>query len=159
VQESLEEKYIGKVPEKYHELIKEFPIHAEDMIENIESRRQVCNLPFLATDRNVLNLPGVGKSLTFRTIGITYNGRRILEFDHDKTRNHSPIIHKMGKVIIIESRSVTHYLERIKAMGENLSEYENVWGYSIGETEPRMPVYEYPKYKYEVTDKLTNLEI
>lgn len=159
VQESIEEKHIGEVPEKYHELIKEFPLHAEDMVDNIESLRQVCGLPFLATDRNVLNLPGVGKSLTYRTIGITYDGRRILEFDHDHTRTHSPIINKMGKVVIIESRSIADYLKRLKEMGEDLNEYENVWGYSIGETEPRMPVYEYPKYKYEVTDKLTNLEI
>jgi lysine 2,3-aminomutase len=65
----------------------------------------------------------------------------------------------MGKVTIIESSSIANYLKRLEDMGEDTSEYNNVWGYSIGETEPRMPVYEYPKYKYEVTDKLTNLEI
>ncbi|NIP82771.1 MAG: hypothetical protein GWM90_27550, partial [Gemmatimonadetes bacterium] len=48
--------------------------------------------------RSVLNLPAVGKSLTFRVIGITRYGRRILEFDHDRTRAHSPIIDEMGKV-------------------------------------------------------------
>lgn len=28
-------------------------------------------IPFVATDRNVLNLPGIGKSMTFVTIGMT----------------------------------------------------------------------------------------
>ena len=159
VQEQIEEKYIGEVPEKYIQLIKEFPQHANDMVENIESLRQVCNLPFLATDRNVINLPGVGKSLTYRTIGITHDGRRILEFDHDHTRTHSPIINNIGKVIIIESRSMADYLKRLKDMGENMKDYENVWGYSMGETEPRMPVYEYPDFDFQKTEEYTNLEV
>ncbi|UCH93262.1 MAG: KamA family protein, partial [Candidatus Aminicenantes bacterium] len=33
VQEQLEEKVYGKIPEKYHEAIKEFPLHAETMVE------------------------------------------------------------------------------------------------------------------------------
>ncbi|MCD4663803.1 MAG: hypothetical protein K8R68_00945, partial [Bacteroidales bacterium] len=65
----------------------------------------------------------------------------------------------MGKVIIVESKSVSDYLEQLELMGEDIKEYENVWGYSIGESEARMPVYEYPEYKYQVTDKITNLEI
>ena len=43
-------------------------------------------IPFVATDRSVLNLPGIGKSMTFVTIGMTKEGKRILEFDHDPTR-------------------------------------------------------------------------
>lgn len=159
VQEQIEEKHIGEVPEKYIELIKEFSSHAEDMVQNIESLRQVCDLPFLATDRNVINLPGVGKSLTYRTVGITNDGRRILEFDHDHTRVHSPIINNMGKVTIIESRSLTDYLKRLKDMGEDMMDYENVWGYSIGETEPRMPVYNYPEFNFQLTEEYTNLEV
>lgn len=159
VQEEIEEKYIGEIPEKYHELTKEFPLNAEDMVDNIESLRQVCNIPFLATDRNVMNLPGVGKSLTFRTIGITHDGRRILEFEHDQTRNHSPIINKMGKVIIIESRSLTDYLNRLKEIGEDMKDYNNVWGYSMGATEPIMSVYQYPEPKMNITKELTNLEV
>ena len=42
-------------------------------------------IPFVATDRSVLNLPGIGKSMTFVTIGMTKEGKRILEFDHDPT--------------------------------------------------------------------------
>ena len=121
--------------------------------------RENCDLPFLATDRNVLNLPGVGKSLTFRTIGITRTGRRILEFDYDGTRAHSPIINNMGKVIIIESKPIASYLRQLEEMGENVEEYKDTYGYSIGETEPRMPIYEYPEYDYQLTDKYTNLEI
>jgi lysine 2,3-aminomutase len=101
----------------------------------------------------------VGKSLTFRVIGITRYGRRILEFDHDHTRFHSPIIEKMGKVVIIESKSVSEYLRQMEALGEDPAEYESLYGYSIGETEPRIPVYEYPHYDFEITDKLTNLQI
>ncbi|MCB0805202.1 MAG: KamA family protein [Bacteroidales bacterium] len=159
VQEQLEEKYIGEVPKKYHELIRKFPEHAEDMVENIESLRRICDIPFLSTDRNVMNLPGVGKSLTFRTIGITNDGRRILEFGFDHTRSHSPIINKMGKMTIIESKSIAGYLKRLEQMGEDLLDYRNVWGYSLGETEPRMPVYDYPENQMELTDEFTNLKV
>jgi lysine 2,3-aminomutase len=159
VQEQLEEKVYGKIPGKYREAIKEFPLHAETMVENIDELKKKENLPFLAADRNVLNLPGVGKSLTYRVIGITRYGRRILEFDHDATRRHSPIINKMGKIIIVESKSISEYLRQLEEIGENISEYQGVWGYSLGETEPRMPIYEYPEYDFKITGKYTNLAI
>ncbi len=159
VQEQIEEKIYGKIPEEYFEEIKDFPEHSELLVDKIADLRNKADLPFLGTDRNVLNLPGVGKSLTFRTIGITRYGRRILEFDHDVNRNHSPIIEKMGKVIIIESKSISEYLEQLESIGEEISDYESIWGYSIGETEPRVPIYEYPEYEYEVTDLNTNLDI
>ncbi|MBN2274829.1 MAG: KamA family protein [Bacteroidales bacterium] len=159
VQEQVEEKAIGLIPEKYHDSIREFPLDAEHMVENINILRKKATIPFLATDRNLLNLPGVGKSLTYRVIGITRYGRRILEFDHDVNRNHSPIIHKMGKVIIIESKSISEYLQQLEDIGEDISEYESIWGYSIGETEPRMSVYEYPDYDFNVVEEMTNLEI
>jgi lysine 2,3-aminomutase len=101
----------------------------------------------------------VGKSLSFRVIGITRYGRRILEFDHDSTRNHSPIIDKMGKVVIIESKPISEYLRDLKEMGEDVSEYESIWGYSLCETEPRMPIYEYPDYSFKVTSEITNLQL
>ncbi|MBI9033886.1 MAG: KamA family protein [Bacteroidales bacterium] len=159
VQEQREEKLIGNIRPEYYERIKEFPLSAENMIENINRLREDSNIPFLGTDRNVLNLPGVGKSLTFRTIGITNDGRRILDFDHDHTRWHSPIIHKMGKVLIPEAKTMMEYLTQLQDMGEVAGEYESVFGYSIGETETRIPVYEYPKYKFDQTDQMTNLEI
>ncbi|MCK5741337.1 MAG: KamA family protein, partial [Chlorobi bacterium] len=81
------------------------------------------------------------------------------EFDHDATRNHSPIIHKMGKVIIVESKSISEYLDQLERMAEDISEYMDVWGYSAGSTEPRQPVYEYPEYEYKSTEEYTNLDI
>lgn len=159
VQEQAEEKPMGHIPNKFHERIRKFPMNAEDMTKNIDQLRKDANIPFLATDRNVLNLPGVGKSLTYRVIGITRYGRRILEFDHDANRTHSPIIHKMGKVIIIESKSISEYLQQLEDIGEDISEYESIWGYSIGETEPRLSIYEYPEYDFDITSEMTNLEI
>jgi lysine 2,3-aminomutase len=65
----------------------------------------------------------------------------------------------MGKVIIIESKSISDYIEQLEAMGEDPFEYANVWGYSIGETEERMAIYEYPEYPFKITDEMTNLDI
>jgi lysine 2,3-aminomutase len=159
VQEEEEEKVMGQVPEEYRDRLRDFPLNAERMVENVEALKKEADLPFLATDRSVLNLPAVGKSLTFRTIGITRYGRRILEFDHDRTRSHSPIIDRMGKVVIIESKSVSEYLRQMDDLGEDGSEYEDAFGYSLGETESRMPLYEYPNYDFEITETLTNLEL
>jgi lysine 2,3-aminomutase len=159
VQEQMEEKVLGALPEEFHARIRQFPLEAENMVANIKSLMEAAGIPFVATDRNILNLPGVGKSLTFRVIGLTRYGRRILEFDHDTTRSHSPIINKMGKVVIIESKPVSEYLQNLREMGEDISEYESIWGYSLGETEPRMPIYEYPEYDFKVTKELTNLQI
>ncbi len=159
VQEQLEEKVLGQIPDEHIATLRDFPATPEDMVENITRLRQKAGLPFLATDRNVLNLPGVGKSLTFRVIGITRYGRRILEFDHDRTRNHSPIIDQMGRVVIIESKSISEYLDQLEAMGEQRGDYEDLFGYSLGETEPRLPIYEYPDFEFEITDEMTNLEL
>ena len=159
VQEQFEEKVFGLVPESYHDRIRGFPQDAENTVDNIGRLRREADLPFMASDRNVLNLPGVGKSLTFRVIGITRYGRRILEFDHDHTRRHSPIIKSMGKMVIIESKSISEYLGHLEDLGEDPSEYQDLWGYSLGETEPRMPVYEYPSYDFAVTEEITNLDL
>ena len=159
VQEELEEKVLGSIPEEFHERVRSFPDDPQNLVENMYFLRQDASLPFLATDRNVLNLPGVGKSLTFRVIGITRYGRRILAFDHDITREHSPIIHKMGKVIIIESKSISEYLQQLEEIGEDAADYMDIFGYSIGETEPRLAIYEYPEYDFVITDEYSNLEV
>ena len=159
VQEQLEEKILGRIPKSKMDFAQSLMLDPQNLESNIAALRKENNLPFLATDRNILNLPGVGKSLTFRTIGITRYGRRILEFDHDRTRNHSPIINQMGKVVIIESKSIAEYLAQLEDMGEDPAEYEGVYGYSIGQTEPRMAMYEYPEYDYRVTKEFTNLEL
>ena len=63
------------------------------------------------------------------------------------------------EVIIIESKSVREYLRQLEDMGEDIREYDGLYGYSMGETEERAPLYEYPEYSYTVTDEMTNLEI
>ena len=62
-------------------------------------------------------------------------------------------------MVIIESKSISEYLKSLEEIGEDVSEYESIWGYSLGETEPRMPIYEYPERDYKVTDHMTNLVI
>lgn len=159
VQEMVEEKTVGKVPGQSIEAIKGLPDDAEHMVEHLELLRKKHRLLFLSTDRNVLNLPGVGKSMTFRVIGITPWGRRILQFDHDNTRNHSPIIHKMRKITVVESKPVKHYLDQLEEMGEDVSEYNGIYGYTVGLTEQIMPLYEYPDYEFDVTPEFSNLEV
>jgi lysine 2,3-aminomutase len=159
VQEELEEKVVGRVPEEYHEIFRGFAQQADSVADQVNTVLEKAALPFLATDRSVLNLPAVGKSLTFRVIGVTRYGRRIIEFDHDRTRAHSPIIDDMGKVVIIESKSIGEYLAQLNDMGEDITDLEGVYGYSLGQTEPRMPIFEYPEYHYRKTEELTNLEI
>lgn len=159
VQEQVEEKVFGHIPKNLQQILKNDVLKTENMVKSIGSIQKAAEIPFLATDRNVLNLPGVGKSLTFRVIGITRYGRRILEFDHDSTRDHSPIIEKMGKIVIIESKSISEYLQQLIDVGESLEEYKDLFGYSIGETETRNPVFEYPPYDFEITDEKTNLEL
>jgi len=159
VQEQVEEKYIGSIPKKHNKRIQQFTEDADNMVKNINQLRKELKIPYLATDRNVLNLPGIGKSLTFRTIGITRDGRRILQFDHDETRNHSPILEKMEKVFIIESKSISKYLRQIEEMGEDPTEYESIYGYSIGATEEVNPIYQYPEYNFKITEELTNFSM
>ena len=158
VQEEMEEKRLGIVPPRYHDAIRAFPEDTGHLREHIAELRREAGLPFLATDRNVLNLPGVGKSLTFRVIGITRYGRRILAFDHDGTRRHSPVVDTMGKIIVIESKSISEYLQQLADIGEDTAEYIDVYGYSLGETEPRMSLFEYPQYAFTPTEEMTNLE-
>ncbi|HDR03887.1 MAG TPA: KamA family protein [Candidatus Marinimicrobia bacterium] len=113
---------------------------------------------FLPSDRNVLNLPGVGKSLTFRTVGLTRDGRRILKFDFDQERTHSPIIKKMGKVYIIESKSIGAYLRQLADLGEDIDEYRSIFGYSMAKTEKRFPLFTYPSYDFDISKNLSNID-
>ena len=156
VQEKVEEKYIGHMSPELSNEVDNIHFDVENTKKKLASLRKINHKPFLSTDRNVLNLPGVGKSMTFTTIGITSDGRRILEFSHDHKRIHSPVIDKMGKVTIIESKSIAEFLKQMENMGENPLEYSTIWGYSLSETADRMPVFSYPKFDFEITNKLTN---
>lgn len=156
VQEEQEEKTLGLLRPEFKAQVEEMAADPASIPDRIEALQKDRRLPFLSTDRNVLNLPAVGKSLTFRTIGLTRDGRRVLEFDHDHTRAHSPIIDRMGKVVVVESKSISMFMQDLADMGEDLSEYADLWGYSIGETEPRASIYEYPDYGFKVTDRNPN---
>jgi lysine 2,3-aminomutase len=65
----------------------------------------------------------------------------------------------MGKVIVIESKSIHEYLRQIEELGEDPAEYQGLYGFSIGQTENRIPVYEYPEYDHEIAGKYSNLEV
>ncbi len=157
IQEQVEEKSIGRVDPKYYSDIRKFFKDAETMVPQVNAVREGINAPFLATDRNTINLPGVGKSNTFRTIGITPDGRRILAFEQDHSRPHSPIVDHAQQVIIIESKSLHRYLEQLQQVGENLQEYQTIWGYSLGYIETRIPVFDYPGYPFRTTEEMKNL--
>lgn len=158
MQEQVEEKHFGKLEGDVEQELISIKDQLNDLPGMIADIKNKWSLPFLATDRNVLNLPGVGKSLSFRVIGITRYGRRILRFEHDPTRKHSPIIEKMGQVIIIESKSVSEYLCQLEEMGEEPADYQGLYGYSIGITDPRFSLFDYPDYDFEITDVMTNLD-
>ena len=65
----------------------------------------------------------------------------------------------IGKIIIIESKSIHDYLLQLDNMGEDVSESASIYGYSLSETEPRMPIFEYPAYDYDPTQKIINLDL
>jgi lysine 2,3-aminomutase len=159
VQERSEEKVFGTIPKSDRNSISNFTRDTRNMAGQIEELKQKLNVPFLASDRNVLNLPGVGKSMTYRVVGITRYGKRILQFDHDRTRKHSPVIDKMGKVYIVESKSIKAYLNQMDDLGEDTGEYKSIWGYSLGETEARLTLYDYPEYDYKITDEVSHFEM
>lgn len=114
-------------------------------------------LPFAATDRNVLNLPAIGKSMSFETVGITNEGKRILKFTHDKERRHSPIIKQMKDIFIVENKSIRSYLLQLQQMDEEVSLYESIWQYTEGKTEPRFEFYEYHAFDFETTTQMSNI--
>lgn len=159
LQESAEEKAWGRLaPEAEHDFL--------EILDGAPNKavavRQFCaahDVPFLATDRSVLNLPGIGKSMSFALVGVDAKGRRILRFDHDRTRRHSPIIDRVHEVYIRENKPVYRYLLQLQDMGEDMGEYETLWAYTEGETERRFPFFEYPVPDFSVTSRYTNLDV
>ena len=171
MQEQQEEKIYGQMtPEQAEELYKiletkvsagineEKPKEDADTAKQIRRFMRKHHLPFLATDRSVLNLPAIGKSMTFQLVGLTEEGKRILRFEHG-TRHHSPIIDQMGQIYIVENKSLAAYLRQLSKMGEDPEDYASIWSYTKGETEPRFSLYEYPDFPFRITDKMSNLEI
>ena len=159
LQEQHEEKIYGNLSAEQAKELCSILESGENTANSFRSFLSKHHLPFAATDRNVLNLPGIGKSMTFQTIGITEDGKRILRFDHDHTRKHSPIIDKMEYVYIKENKSIAEYLRQLIKIGEDAEDYATIWKYYQGETEPRFKLYEYPELPFQVTKQISNLII
>lgn len=156
MQEQQEEKIYGQLTPAQTDELYALLESGEDAATHIRRFMKKHHLPFLATDRSVLNLPAIGKSMTFQLVGITNEGKRILRFDHDGTRRHSPIIDGMGKIYIVENKSVAAYLRQLGKMGEDPEDYASIWTYTQGETEPRFRLYEYPDFPFGVTEQMSN---
>lgn len=159
VQEQFEEKSYGKMSREQIAELNQIFIEGNEVTKRLNSFMKRENLPFLPTDRNVLNLPAVGKSNTFRMVGISHDGKRILRFEHDKTREHSPIVDKLGEVYIIENRSILSYLKELERMGEKREEYRSIWSYTDGETERVFPLFDYPTTQKKMSSKITNFKM
>jgi lysine 2,3-aminomutase len=159
LQEANEEKVAGRMTPAQQEELASLLEHGTDVDERIRRFMKHHRLPFLATDRNVLNLPGIGKSMTFKTVGITPGGERILQFYHDTTRKHSPIIDRMQEVFIVENKSIAAYLRQLEKSGEDPEDYATIWRYTEGKTEPRFRIYEYPPFPFRITETFGNLLI
>ena len=159
MQEQVEETVYGRLTAGQASELDALLADGRDTAAKLRRFMRKYRLPFLATDRSVLNLPAIGKSMTFRLVGLTPEGRRILRFDHDRTRRHSPIIDRMGEIFIVESKSVAAYLRQIGKMGEDPEDYASIWAYTRGETEPRFGLYEYPGFDFGVTGRMSNLEL
>jgi len=149
VQERAEEKSLAVLPETEAEILTYSLESAQNPGVALRTYLKMHRLSCVATDRNVLNLPGIGKSMTFQLVGYTPKGHRILQFDHDPTRRHSPIIHRIGKVNIVENRTVASYLRQLVKMGENPEDYATIWNYTQSQTEHRFPLYRYPELPFE----------
>ena len=151
IQEQQEEKVIGQLShEEELQLVSllQSSVSSEGIVSDFcKTHRR----PFIASDRSVLNLPGIGKSMSFRMVGIMEDGRRILEFDHDPTRRHSPVIEEHPHVYICENKSIGEYLHQLTEWGEDAGCYETIWQYTEGQTERRFALYEYPEFPFRLT--------
>lgn len=159
LQERQEEKRLGLLRDEEAHCLANALESALDPAACVRQFLKAHHLPFLATDRSVLNLPAIGKSMAFRVVGITAEGKRILRFEHDTTRRHSPIIDRMKQVYIVENKSIAAYLRQLHALGEEMDDYASIWHYVEGETEPRFRLYEYPDYPFRVTERMSHLEL
>lgn len=158
LQEEREEKVLGKLTEEQKSELDLLITNERSTYKQLPDFLKKHNLPFAGTDRNVLNLPAIGKSMTFELIGITASGKRVLKFDHDGSRKHSPIIDRMGEVYILENKSIAAYLVQLENLGEKKEDYASIWHYGEGVTEQRFSIYKYPDYPFKLTDKVSNLQ-
>ena len=154
-QELFEEKVYGKVDDEDLKTI----LNCSNKKAAIQKLMKEKDLPFLATDRSVMNMPALGKSLTFSVIGITYDGRRVLRFRHDSERKHSPIVSHDDDVIIVESKSVNDYIMQLEKKGEVIDDYENLYGYSLFATERRKNIFSFEMDDSKYTKEYNNFRV
>ena len=159
VQEVLEEKVCGDLSMELEKEVLELLEYPERIPSELPGLLDKYRQPFLATDRNVMNLPGIGKSMTFQTVGMTKEGKRILRFSLDAGRRHSPQVDHEGNIYIVESKSIAAYLRQLQALGEREEDYSSLWDYAEGRTESRFALFEYPEPRIEITGDFTNLEM
>ena len=157
IQEQREEKQYGTMSAEDTRELMRILSQPKQLHTRVREFMQERHLPFLATDRNVLNLPAIGKSMTFTLVGLTPEGKRILCFDHDHGRRHSPVIDHVGKVYITENKSLAAYLRQLSDMGENPDHYRTLWSYREGDTEPRFSLFEYPDNGLQITSEITHI--
>jgi lysine 2,3-aminomutase len=157
MQEKHEEKVFGRMTKAFSRSIVEKATRGTLKPDEISRLIKQQGIPFISSDRSMMNLPGIGKSMTFKTIGITPDGRRILEFEYDHSRRHSPIVKKDDKVIIVESKPVGAYLNQVENMGEDVAQYRSLYGYSEGTSESLFPLFDYPDYPFRVTQTFNHI--
>ena len=80
------------------------------------------------TDEIVFNVPGLGKNYlraeqNHDVISILPDGRRVYEF-HPWEKKQSLV-----DTYIYKDVSIYRYLQRLKAVGENLADYKTIWYY------------------------------
>ena len=159
VQEMSEEKAGGDLSMELEKEVLELLEYPERIPAELPDLLDKFQQPFLATDRNVMNLPGIGKSMTYQTVGMTKEGKRILHFSLDTGRRHSPQVDHEGSIYIVESKSIAAYLRQLQVLGEQVEDYSSLWDYAEGRTESRFALFEYPEPRIEITGDFTNLEI
>lgn len=157
LQEQHEEKALGHLDDDKAATLVEALRGGGSPEKTLRTLQRKWQLPFLATDRSVMNLPGIGKSMTFTLAGIMADGRRVLAFSHDSTRRHSPLIAHTPVVYILENKSIAEYIRQLCDMGESYADYASIWRYNSGRTEPRFALYEYPRAAEEFTAEYSNI--
>jgi lysine 2,3-aminomutase len=63
----------------------------------------------------------------------------------------------MPVVYIKENKSIAEYLGQLVEMGEKLADYNSLWLYSAGQTEPRFGLYEYDNSVKGLTTEFSNI--
>lgn len=159
MQEKEEGKIYGKLSKEQSQKLSKLVSQDKDSEKTIKEFLDRENLPFIASDRSVINIPAVGKSMTYNLVGITSSGERIHKFDYDATRNHSPIIKTIPDVYILENKSLAQYLLQLENLGEDLDNYSSIWNYTSGETESCFELFKYPDFDYEVTKEVNNFRL